>query len=169
LPKGTGSFASEEEALRAIGTKVADEFSRDFFLQHVQARGRKITLIVAGLPDATTQALLARELIGLPAVLTASAGPPAQPRTYDIETAPGSGSDAIVNDITGPLNAKLGKECFRTGASDGARVSIAFDARCVDGLTARFETNPPAGLYGALPARRKAVVTNPETLRKLMV
>jgi len=169
LPKATGSWASEEEALRAIGAKVADEFSRDFFVTHVPIRGRKVTLIVAGLPDATTEALLARELIGLPAVIAASAEPPAEPRTYDVETTPGTGSDAIVSDIIGPLNAKLGAACFSAGASDGARVSIAFDARCVDGLTARFETNPPAGLYGALPARRKAVVTNPETLRKLMV
>jgi eukaryotic-like serine/threonine-protein kinase len=169
LPKAAGSWASEEEALRAIGTKVADEFSRDFFLTHVPIRGRKVTLIVAGLPDATTEALLARELIGLPAVIAASAEPPAEPRTYDVETTPGTGSDAIVSDIIGPLNAKLGAACFSAGASDGARVSIAFDARCMDGLTARFETNPPAGLYGALPARRKAVVTNPEMLRKLMV
>ena len=36
LPKGVGSWASEEEALKAIGAKIADEFSRDFFLQHVQ-------------------------------------------------------------------------------------------------------------------------------------
>ena len=102
LPKAAGSWASEEEALRAIGTKVADEFSRDFFLTHVPIRGRKVTLIVAGLPDATTEALLARELIGLPAVIAASAEPPAQPRTYDVETTPGTGSDAIVSDIIAP-------------------------------------------------------------------
>jgi len=169
LPKATGSWASEEEALRAIGAKVADEFSRDFFLTHVPVRGRKVKLIVGGLPDATTEALLARELIGLPAVIAASAEAPAQPRTYDVETTPGTGSDAIVSDIIAPLNAKLGAACFRAGAVDGARVSIAFDASCMDGLAARLETTPPAGLYGAMPARRKAVVTNPEMLRKLMV
>jgi serine/threonine-protein kinase len=32
MPKGVGSYATEEEALRAIGAKVAVEFSRDFFL-----------------------------------------------------------------------------------------------------------------------------------------
>src|SRR4029077_8384256 len=40
VPKGVGSWASEEEALKAIGTKIADEFSRDFFLQHVSATGQ---------------------------------------------------------------------------------------------------------------------------------
>lgn len=169
LPKAVGSWASEEEALRAIGTRVADQFSRDFFLQHVPIRGRKVALIVAGLPDTTTEALLAHELIGLPVVIGASAGPPAQPRSYDVEIAPGTGSDAIVNDIIRPLNAKLGAACFSAGASDGARVSIAFDSRCTDGLRARLESNPPAGLYGAPHARQKAVVTNPETLRKLTV
>jgi hypothetical protein len=36
-------------------------------------------------------------------------------------------------------------------------------------LRARLETNPPAALYDAPPARRKAVIGNPETLRKLTV
>ena len=40
LPKGVGSWASEEEALKAIGTRIADEFSRDFFLQHAHVAGR---------------------------------------------------------------------------------------------------------------------------------
>ena len=44
LPKGVGSWASEEEALKAIGTKIADEFSRDFFLQHAHVTGRKVAL-----------------------------------------------------------------------------------------------------------------------------
>ncbi len=83
--------------------------------------------------------------------------------------APGIGSDAIVNDIIRPLNAKLGEACFSAGASGGERVWVTFDARCADGLRTRLETNPPAGLYDAPPARRKAVVRNPETLRKLMV
>ncbi len=50
LPKAAGSWASEEEALRAIGTRVADQFSSAFFLQHVPIRGRKVALLVTGLP-----------------------------------------------------------------------------------------------------------------------
>jgi serine/threonine-protein kinase len=168
LPKAIGSWASEEEALRAIGTKVADQFSRDFFLRHVPVRGRKVVLIVAGMPDAVTEELLARELIGLPAVITASIAPAAKPRTYELQMAPSAGSDAIAADILAPLNAKLGDTCFSAGASEGARVALAFDARCAEGLArARLETNPPAGLYGAPPARQKAVIKNPDTLRKL--
>ena len=170
LPKGLGSWASEEEALRAIGAKVADQLSRDLFLQHVNVTGRKVALIVTGMPDAASEDLLARELIGLPAVMTVRAGPPAKPRVYDLQVAaPQAGSDAIATDIVAPLNAKLGKACFAVGAVDGPRVAVTFDAQCADGtLHARLETNPPAGLYGAPSARRKAIIKNPETLRKLV-
>jgi serine/threonine-protein kinase len=170
LPKAIGSWASEEEALRAIGTRVADQFSRDFFLRHVPVRGRKVKLIVSGMPDAASEEVLARELIGLPAVINASAGAPAKPRTYDLQIAPGAGSDAIAKDVVGPLNAKLGEACFAIAGNDAVRVTVAFDARCSEGLVrSRLETNPPAGLYGAPPARQKAVIKNPEMLRKLVV
>ena len=168
LPRAPGSYASEEAALRAIGAGVADAFSRDFFLTHVPVRGHKVALVVAGLSDDTAQALLARELQGLPGVIDARAGPPGNPRIYDVEIARG-GSETIVRDILRPLNAKLGDACFSAGAIEGARVAVALDARCAEGLRTRLETNPPAGLYDAPPARRKAIVTNPETLRKLMV
>ncbi len=122
------------------------------------------------MPDPASEELLARELIGLPTVIIAIAAAPAKPRTYDLQMAPAAGSDAVASDIVGPLNAKLGAACFRLGATAGARVTIAFDARCADGLAReRLETNPPGGLYGAPPARQKAVIKNPETLRKLVV
>jgi len=170
LPKGIGSWASQEEALRAIGTGVADQFSRDFFLRHVPVRGRKVKLIVSGMPDVASEEVLARELIGLPAIINASAGAPAKPRTYDLQIAPGAGNDAIAKDVVGPLNAKLGESCFAISTNELARVTVAFDARCSEGLARnRLETNPPAGLYGAPPARQKAVIKNPEVLRKLVV
>jgi eukaryotic-like serine/threonine-protein kinase len=168
LPKGLGTFASEEEALRAIGTRVADQFSRELFLQHVNVTGRKVTLVVSGMPDAASEELFARELIGLPAVIAAHPGPPGAPRLYDLEVAAADGgSAAVARDVLAPLNAKLGHPCFGVGAVDGARVAVTFDALCADGLRARLETNPPAGLYGAPPARQKAIIKNPETLRKL--
>ena len=169
LPKASGSYASEEAALRAIGTSVADQFSRDFFLTHVPVRGRKVSLIVGGLPDEATQALFVHELTGLPSVIDVNAEPSANPRTYDVEMAPGTGNEAIVRDILRPLNAKLGSTCFSAGTSGGDRVEVAFDARCADGLRARLETNPPAGLYDAPLERRKSIISNPDTLRKLMV
>jgi eukaryotic-like serine/threonine-protein kinase len=171
LPKGVGSWASEEEALKAIGTKIADEFSRDFFLQHVSVTGQKVTLVVEGMPDAASEDLLARELVGLPQVITATPRSPASPRSYDLQLA-GSGAvgDLVAMGVLKPLNAKLGLACFSLGGIAGDQVSVVFDTRCADAsVLLRLETNPPAGLYGAPAGRQKTVVKNPETLRKLMI
>ena len=83
--------------------------------------------------------------------------------------APGKGDDAVIRDILRPLNAKLGDACFSAGASAGDRVEVAFDPRCAADLRTRLESNPPAGLYDAPPARRNAIISNPDTLRKLNV
>jgi len=170
VPKGLGSWATEEEALRAIGARVADQFSRDLFLQHVNVTGHKITLAVTGMPDVATEELLGRELMGLPSVIAAHPGPPGSPRIYDLQVAhAGAPADAVATDVIAPLNAKLGQPCFAASAIDGTRVGVTFDARCADGMSrTRFETNPPAALYGAPPTRQKAIIKNPDTLRKLV-
>jgi eukaryotic-like serine/threonine-protein kinase len=167
LPKGIGSFASEEDALRAIGTRVADEFSRDFFLSHVVPTGQAITLVMAGLPQGS-EPLLARELNGLPSVLTARRRDGA---AFDVRLASAApAGDAVAGDILPPLNAKLGEACFALGATTGTQVNVRFDSRCADpSVLARLETNPPAGLYGAPAGRQNAVIANPETRRKLVL
>jgi serine/threonine-protein kinase len=171
LPKGLGSWPSEEEALQAIGSKIADEFSRDFFLQHVSLTGQRVTLNVEGMPGPAAEELLARELIGLPGVIAATPRPPASPRGYDLLLA-GEGpiGDLIASAVLKPLNAKLGQECFSVRGIAGDQASIAFDRRCADaGVLSRLETNPPAGLYGAPPGRQRTVVKDPELLRKLTI
>ena len=169
LPKGVGSWASEEEALKTIGGKVADEFSRDFFLAHANVTSQPVTLLIDGMPDTASEDLLARELLGLPDVVAAVPRPAAKPRAYDLRVAAtGTPGDTIANGVLKPLNAKLGQACFSLGSVDGNRVSIAFDKRCADAAVLnRLETNPPAGLYGAPPGRQKTVIRNPETLRKI--
>jgi serine/threonine-protein kinase len=171
LPKGIGSWASEEEALKAIGTKVAEEFSRDFFLQHVNVTGQKITLALKGMPDAASEQLVVRELLGMPAVIAARPREPAGNHLYDVQLAStGAPGDIVAADVVPLLNAKLGQPCFAVGAISGGEVSMTFDARCADAsVLSRLETNPPAGLYGAPPARQRAVVANPDTRRKLMI
>jgi tRNA A-37 threonylcarbamoyl transferase component Bud32 len=171
LPTGIGSWASEEEALKAIGAKIADEFSRDFFLQHANVTGQPVTLTVEGMPDAASEDLLARELVGLPEVIAATPRPPAKPRVYDLQLAgTGAPSELVANRVLKPLNAKLGQACFVLGGTNGDQVSIVFDKRCADAsVLNRLETNPPAGLYGAPPGRQKTVIKNPEMLRKLSI
>jgi len=168
MPTGLGSWASEAEAMQGIGNKIADEFSRNFFLQHVSVSGRKVAMAVEGMPSSADDALL-RELISLPAVITATARPGSNPRVYDLQLA-GSGAegDLVAAGILRVLNAKLGQPCFALGRIAGEEVSVTFDKSCNDAsVLSRFDTNPPAGLYGAPPPRQKALIKNPETLKQL--
>jgi serine/threonine-protein kinase len=170
LPKGVGSWASEGDAMKAIGAKIADEFSRDFFLQYVTVTGRKIALRIDGFPEASEDALL-RELLGLPAVIAASARANAKPRVYDLQIA-GSGSegDLVAVGVLKALNAKLGQSCFALGQIAGEDVQVTFAKACAEpGVLSRLETNPPAGLYAAPLPRQKALIKDPETLRRLSI
>jgi serine/threonine-protein kinase len=171
LPQGGGSAPSEDEALKAIGARMAKEFSRDFFLEHLVTAGQPVVLQVAGVPDAVGDALLMRELAGLPAVITIA--PRQQPgaRVYDIGLA-GAGplGERMGQGVLMPLNAKLGQDCFRLGAISGDQVGVTFDARCAEApVLSRLETYPPAWLYAVPPERQRAVTTNPDTLRKLTI
>jgi len=171
LPTGVGNWASEEEALKAIGARIADEFSRDFFLQHTNVTGRRITLKVQGMPDAGSDDSLARELIGLPAVIAVLPRSSVSPRVYELQLAGSATSgDLMTNNVLRPLNAKLGQACFSLGDISGEEISVVFEQRCGDGsVLSRLETNPPASLYGAPPSRQKTVIKNPDTLRKLVI
>ena len=171
LPKGVGSWPSEEEALQAIGARIADEFSREFFLQHASLTGQKVTLAVDGMPNTAAEDLLARELLGLPNVLAASMRAPAHPRLYDLELAgDGATSDLIAAAVLKPLNAKLGQACFSVRSASADQVAVAFDHRCTEAsVLSRLETNPPAGLYGAPPGRQRTIFPDPERLKKLTV
>jgi serine/threonine-protein kinase len=170
LPTGATSWASEEEAVKAIGAKLADAFTREFFLKHVNPTSRRVALVVEGLTDGKLASLVERELVGLPAVIAVRPRINASPRTYDLELAGAGPAADLVAGILAPINAKLGKRCLSTGAATGDEVRVRFDASCdaADAIT-RLETLPPAGLYGAPPARQKAVIRSPETLRKLTV
>jgi serine/threonine protein kinase len=170
LPKGVGSWASEEEALKAIGAKIADEFSREFFLQHVSATGKKVTVSVEGLPASATEAF-ARELVGLPDVIAVAPGSSGGPSSFELQLAgTGAAADLVAAGVLRPINAKLGQTCFSLGSTAAEQVAVVFDKACADAsVLSRFETNPPASLYGAPPGRQQTVIKNPETLRKLTI
>ena len=171
LPTGMGSWATEDEAINAIGTRIASEFSRDFFLQHVYGTGQKVTLVIEALPDTVNDAFFTRQLAGLPTVVNVTPRLPSRPRVYDMQMA-GSGpvADLVVTGVLKPLNAQLGQACISLGAISGDRISVQFDPKCGEAsVLSRLETNPTAGLYGAPSARQRDVVKNPETLKKLMI
>ena len=171
LPKAVGSWASQEEALAAIGAKIADEFTRDFFLSHFNQTGQVVRLTFQGLPDAISAETLTHELVSLPGVLAATPRTGGTGGVYDMVLS-GSGAlpDVVAGSVLKALNAKLGQQCFQLGASTGAEVAVNFDKACADpSIAGRLEANPPAQLYGAPPARLKSVVKNPDTLKKLMI
>ena len=69
-----------------------------------------------------------------------------------------------------PLNAKLGQACFNLGATSGEQVTVTLEQACADkAVLARLETNPPASLYAAPPARQKLILRDPEAIRKLTI
>jgi serine/threonine-protein kinase len=171
LPTGVGSWPTQEEAFKAIGTQIASEFSRDFFLQHIYGTGQKVALVVEELPDAAADATFMRLLAGLPTVVNIAPRAPGRPRVYDLQMA-GTGpvGDLVASGVLKPLNAQLGDACFSLGPVTGHKVVVLFDAKCRDAaVLARLETNPPAALYGAPLSRQKAVIKDPEALKKLMI
>lgn len=167
LPVAAGSWATQELALAAIGGKIADEFSRDFFLQHFASSGQQVTLKIDGLPDAKAEQAVARELVGLEQVINVTQHGGAE---FELSVSGGNGSlsDLVAYAVLKPLNAKLGQTCFDLGATSGKKVAVKFDKACSDpAVIARFDTNPPASLYEAPAARQKWVLKDPSAVRKL--
>ena len=162
------SWATDDQALRDIGKLIGDEFSKGFFLSHFHFTGQKVRLKLTGLPDSKSTALLQREISGLRNVLDLKA---AGSDGFDAELAGGGNpADLVASTIVQPLNAKLGKTCFSVAGTSGSNIGIALDAACKDPATlSRLDTLPPAALYEAPVERRKAIVKNPETLRKLSI
>lgn len=145
LPTGQ-SWPSEEHALAAIGQLVGDEFSRNFFLQHVAFRTQKTTLMFTGLPEGGA-AMLLRELRGMRAVLDAQLI--GEPGRFQLQLADGSAPEILQQAIVAPLNRKLGSECFTLAV--GAEPTIAYAASCATAaMRARLETGAPAG-WPAMP------------------
>jgi serine/threonine-protein kinase len=171
LPVAAGSWSTEEQALAAIGGKIADEFSRDFFVRHFNANGQTVALKIEGLPDAGVEAGIARELVGLQSVISMArrAGASA---LYDLRVSGGSGplTDLVANTVLRPLNAKFGKACFNLGSTNGEQVTVTFDQACSDkAIITRLDSYPPASLYGAPPARQKLILHDPEAISRLAI
>ncbi|MCE9641611.1 MAG: serine/threonine protein kinase [Betaproteobacteria bacterium] len=171
MPVAAGSWSTEEQALAAIGGKIADEFSRDFFVRHFNANGQKVALRIDGLPDKGLENAIARELVGLQAVIAVArrAGAPA---IYDLQLSGGSGplTDLVASTVLKPLNAKLGRACFNPGATSGEQVTVTFETACGDkAVLTRLDSYPPASLYAAPPARQKSILRDPEAIRRLTI
>ena len=148
------SWATEDQALADIGKLVGDEFSKNFFLDHFNYSAQKVSLNIAGLPDAQSAGQLLRELRGFRQVLDAQLL--ADSGAYQLQLGDGNASDLILEGVLKPLNAKLGQNCFALAGSDGSQVNVNFAATCADmAVRSKLANIPPAGLLSAPGARGK--------------
>ena len=172
IPEKT-SWATEDEALRDVGRLIGEEFSKGFFLAHYHFVGQKVRLKLQGLPNKDTAQMLMHELNGLRSVLAAKqVSSSALDAVFDLELSGGlaNPADMIQAGILGPLNRKLGRQCFNVGGATSGEIVATFEPGCSDpAVLSRLDTLPPAALIVAPQTRREAVVKNPETLKKISI
>ena len=170
VPEGT-SWASEEKALADIGRRVGEQFSRDFFLSHFHFTARRVALQLTGLPGEDVAGSLLREIASMRAVLGAEVKTLGRDSAAFVVDMSGGLADTGQNVQAGilmPLSRKLGRNCLSVTTSSQDAVTLAFDAGCATpDMLARLQTLPPAALMEAAPSRRQAVVSNPDTLKKI--
>lgn len=172
IPEKT-SWATEDEALRDIGRLIGEEFSKGFFLAHFNFVGQKVRLRLQGLPNKDTAQMLMHELDGLRSVLRAKqVSSSAVDAVFDLELSGGlaNPADIVQAGVLGPLNRKLGRQCFNVGGATSGEIVASFEPGCSDpAVLSRLDSLPPAALIEAPQTRREAVVKNPETLKKLNI
>ena len=172
IPERT-SWATEDEALRDVGRLIGEEFSKGFFLAHFNFVGQKVRLRLQGLPNKDTAQMLMHELDGLRSVLRAKqVSSSAVDAVFDLELSGGlaNPADIVQAGVLGPLNRKLGRQCFNVGGATSSEIVASFEPGCSDpAVLSRLDSLPPAALIEAPQTRREAVVKNPETLKKLNI
>jgi serine/threonine-protein kinase len=113
------------------------------------------------------------ELNGLRSVLAAKQlSSSAGDAVFDLDLSGGltNPADMVQVAVLGPLNRKLGKQCFNVGGVTSGEIVAAFEPGCNDpAVLSRLATLPPAALIEAPLTRREAVVKNPETLKKISI
>ena len=172
IPEKT-SWSTEDEALRDIGRLIGEEFSKGFFLAHFNFVGQKVRLKLQGLPNKDTAQMLMHELNGLRSVLAAKqVSSSTGDAVFDLDLSGGltNPADMVQVAVLGPLNRKLGKQCFNVGGATSGEIVASFEPGCNDpAVLSRLSTLPPAALIEAPLTRREAVVKNPETLKKISI
>ena len=172
LPTGLGSWATEEEALKAIGTQIGERILARF-LPAARLRHRP-----EGHAGHRSDARRGRRRhVHAPARRIADGG---EYRRADAGTSPdlrpAAGRKRSGRRPRRGRRLEAAQRATRPGVLFAGRrhrrqgAVVAFDPKCSDAaVLSRLETNPPAGLYGAPLSRQKAVIKDPEALKKLMI
>ncbi|MFO7784284.1 MAG: hypothetical protein R6V25_06590 [Desulfatiglandales bacterium] len=171
IPKGKG-WASEDEALQDIGRLIGEEFTQDFFENHLMRPVRIFELHVSGLPDYDTGILLRKELIGLRPVLNVDLRDfdANGISVYEVEFSGRRGNFVqVVNDtVVKPLNRKLKAKVFHLTSARGEVVEVAFQAEeDVEDVVRRFKDMPPASLSDAPMGRLENLGLEEAAMKKV--
>ncbi len=153
IPKSK-SWASEDQALNDIGQMISNEFSADFFEQHLTAPVTTYQLMVEGLPSWELGELLQKELVGLRSILNVGF------RSfeldgialYEIQSSDNRNnfSHVINKNILKPLNKKLGDKVFKLASVNGTVIRLIFQSdQDEDTIIANFENSVPSSLAKA--------------------
>jgi len=171
VPKKT-TWPDEDQALEDVGRMIGNEFSKEFFQEHLSAPSRIFQLQVDGLPSYDAGQLLKKEFIGLRSVLNVDFREfdKKGASLYEIEFAGSRGNfnDFLYTAILEPLNKKVGGGAFDLESSHGDVVVLGYAAKMDDKeLTDKLKTAAPASLADAAPERIKSLVKSEETLKKV--
>ncbi|GAB4336101.1 MAG: hypothetical protein Kow0089_06130 [Desulfobulbaceae bacterium] len=166
------SWNTEDEALQAIGQLIGEEFSKDFFEQHLLQRTRLYQLEVAGLPVYDAAVLFKKELIGLRPVLNVDmrSFDDLGGALYEVEF---SGSELDFSEflnsaVLTPLNYKFGKRAFSLVSVQKQQVKVRFEGygRPAE-IVSLFKEKPPSSLAVATPVRLNRIAATRGALEKV--
>jgi serine/threonine-protein kinase len=166
------SWNTEDDALAAIGKLIGEEFSREFFEQHLLQRTRLYQLEVQGLPDYDVAVLFKKELIGLRPVLnvdlrsfdnTAGALYEVEFPARDLDF-----SEILNNAVLKPLNKKFGHQVFSLSSVKNLLIKVLFSSTDRPAkVAAQFKNKPPSSLATATPVRLNQIAATRGTLKKV--
>lgn len=171
IPKGK-SWSDEDAALADIGALIGQEFSEDFFSEHLMEPSKIFTLQVHGLPDYDMAMQLKKEFIGLRHVLN-----------VDFREFNAAGDSLFEIDFSGdrdnfmaavsaalidPLNQKLGSKVFSLRSARGSVANVEYVAALPQQQVASaFDGKLPAALFTAAPERLGDLIKDESTREKL--
>lgn len=166
------SWATEDQALEDVGTMIGQEFSRDFFEDHLMSPSTLFELRVVGLPSYDLGVLLKKEMIGLRPFLDVDLRSYTTDglSLYEVNFAGGQDNFAQVMNsaVIKPLNAKFGEPAFELQSIARDVVTLVFRSSMSEqALISAFNSRPPASLASATPERIARVARNDETLKRV--
>lgn len=171
IPKGK-AWPNEDQAIEDIGKLIGEEFSKDFFTEHLQAPSKIFQLQVLGLPSYDVAQLLKKEFIGMRPVLNVDLRDfdKSGASLFEVEFAGSTDNfnNLLNSAVIAPLNQKFGEPAFSLDSARGNMIRVTYRSNLsADALTKQLNNTPPASFASASAERLKDVVKSEETLKRV--